>query len=310
MAKRVSAPAFGARTGATSRSGESRHADREQGASLRSLQSAGEPAIRAVDLVKTYGSGSTAVTALAGVNLTFDTGGFSAVMGSSGSGKSTLMHCLAGLDSATSGQVWIGDTEVTSLNDDGLTHLRRERVGFVFQQFNLLPTLTAAENMTLGLDIAHRRVEREWFDEVVRAVGLGNRLSHRPSELSGGEQQRVACARALLGRPDVVFADEPTGNLDSRTSAEILDFLRSSVDSLGQTMVMVTHDPVSASRSDRVVFLSDGKVVDDMSRPSVDRILDRMHHLDGPSEGGSSPVDSTPVRDSASLPDGAPSPED
>ncbi|HXW33555.1 MAG TPA: ABC transporter ATP-binding protein [Acidimicrobiales bacterium] len=241
-----------------------------------------EPAVRAVDLVKTYGAGSTSVTALGGVNVTFDRGGFTAVMGSSGSGKSTLMHCLAGLDSVTAGRVWVGDTEVTALNDDGLTKLRRGRVGFVFQQFNLLPTLTAGENITLGLDIAHRRVDPQWFDEVVSAVGLGNRLSHRPAELSGGEQQRVACARALLGRPDVVFADEPTGNLDSRTSAEILDFLRRSVDDLGQTIVMVTHDPVSANRSDRVIFLSDGLVVADMTDPTVDNILERMHHLDAP----------------------------
>jgi putative ABC transport system ATP-binding protein len=239
-------------------------------------------AVRAVSLSKTYGTGEVTVVALDAVSVGFTRGGFTAVMGPSGSGKSTLMHCLAGLDSASAGQVWIGDTEVTGLDDAGLTKLRRERVGFVFQQFNLLPTLTAGENISLGLDIAHRPVDKAWLNEIVNAVGLHHRLSHRPSELSGGEQQRVACARALLGRPDVVFADEPTGNLDSRSSGDILAFLRRSVDEFGQTIVMVTHDPGAAVRADRVVFLSDGKVVDDMSNPTVERVLDRMQHLDAP----------------------------
>ena len=238
------------------------------------------PAARAVDLVKTYGTGPSAVTALAGVTLGFDRGAFTAVMGPSGSGKSTLMHCMAGLDNPTSGQVWVGEQALVGLDDRGLTELRRLRVGFVFQQFNLLPTLTAGENIRLSMDIAGRAIDPAWFGEVVDAVGLGQRLSHRPSELSGGEQQRVACARAMLGRPDVIFADEPTGNLDSRTSADILTFLRTSVDRLGQSLVMVTHDPAAASRSDRAVFLSDGKVVDDLPDPSVEKILERMQHID------------------------------
>jgi putative ABC transport system ATP-binding protein len=242
-------------------------------------------AVRAVDLVKTYGTGEVAVTALDHVNVAFARGGFTAVMGPSGSGKSTLMHCLAGLDSASGGQAWVGEVEVTSLDDAGLTRLRREHVGFIFQQFNLLPTLTAGENITLGLDIAHRPVDKAWLEEIVAAVGLGHRLSHRPSELSGGEQQRMACARALLGRPDVVFADEPTGNLDSRSSGEILGFLRRSVDELGQSIVMVTHDPSAAVRADRVIFLSDGRVVDDITEPTVERVLERVQRLDAGSEG-------------------------
>jgi putative ABC transport system ATP-binding protein len=237
-------------------------------------------AVRAVGLAKIYGTGAVAVTALDHVDVEFARGGFTAVMGPSGSGKSTLMHCLAGLDSASGGQAWVGDVEVTSLDDAGLTRLRREHVGFIFQQFNLLPTLTAGENITLALDIAHRSVDPAWFDEIVAAVGLSHRLSHRPSELSGGEQQRVACARALLGRPDVVFADEPTGNLDSRSGGEILGFLRRSVDEFGQTIVMVTHDASAAVRADRVIFLSDGHIVDDMIDPTVERVLDRIQHLD------------------------------
>ena len=241
-------------------------------------------AVRAIDLVKTYGAGATAVTALAGVTLDFRRGGFTAVMGPSGSGKSTLMHCLAGLDSVTSGEVYVGGQLVTGLDENGLTRLRRERVGFVFQQFNLLPTLTAGENITLALDIAHRPVDRDRFDELVAAVGLSERLDHRPAELSGGEQQRVACARALLGRPDVIFADEPTGNLDSHASADILAFLQRSVREFGQTIVMVTHDPGAAARADRVVFFSDGQIVHDMTDPTTERILEWMHPLD--SSGG------------------------
>jgi putative ABC transport system ATP-binding protein len=245
-------------------------------------------AARAVDLTKVYGEGETTVTALGGVSVDLPRGGFTAVMGPSGSGKSTLMHCLAGLDSVTSGHVFLGDVDITTLNEKALTRLRRDAVGFVFQQFNLLPTLTAKENITLPLDIARRDYEKEWFDLVVDAVGLAKRLQHRPAELSGGEQQRVACARALLARPQVIFADEPTGNLDSRSSAVVLGFLRRSVDEFGQTIVMVTHDPAAAGYSDRVVFLSDGYVVDDMTAPTAEKVLDRMKNLDAPAlgEGG------------------------
>ena len=237
-------------------------------------------AARAVDLTKVYGSGDAAVHALAGVTVDMARGRFTAIMGPSGSGKSTLMHCLAGLDSATSGRVFLGDTEVTGLKDKGLTALRRDKISFIFQSFNLLPTLTAAENIRLPLDIAGRKVDQAWYDEVIATVGLAGRLSHRPSELSGGQQQRVACARALVSRPEVVFADEPTGNLDSRSGAEVLGFLRRSVRELGQTVVMVTHDPVAASYADRVVFLADGQVVDDLADPTADTVLDRMKHLD------------------------------
>jgi putative ABC transport system ATP-binding protein len=243
-------------------------------------------AAHTADLVRTYGAGETLVHALKGVSVDFPHGGFTAVMGPSGSGKSTLMHCLAGLDSVTSGQVFIGDIEITALDDKALTQLRRDKVGFVFQQYNLLPTLTAIENIRLPQDIARREPDKEWLDTIVNAVGLSQRLSHRPAELSGGEQQRVACARALLGKPDVVFADEPTGNLDSRSSAEVLGFLRRSVDEFGQTIVMVTHDPAAAGYSDRVIFLSDGLVVDEMKAPTADRVLDRMKSMDMP--GGAS----------------------
>jgi putative ABC transport system ATP-binding protein len=229
-----------------------------------------------------YGEGETTVTALGGVSVDLLRGEFTAVMGPSGSGKSTLMHCLAGLDSITSGHVFLGDTDITLLNEKLLTRLRRDAVGFVFQQFNLLPTLTAKENITLPLDIAGRDYDQGWFDTVINAVGLANRLGHRPAELSGGEQQRVACARALLARPQVIFADEPTGNLDSRSSAVVLGFLRRSVDEFGQTIVMVTHDSVAAGYSDRAVFLSDGQVVDDMAKPTAESVLDRMKNLDTP----------------------------
>jgi putative ABC transport system ATP-binding protein len=237
-------------------------------------------ACRAVDLVKVYGSGSTEVTALGGVSLELPRGGYTAVMGPSGSGKSTLMHCLAALDSVTSGQVFIGDTEVTGLDDKAITRLRRDHVGFVFQQFNLLPTLSALENITLPLDIAHRDYDQAWFDTIIAAVGLADRLKHRPSELSGGEQQRVACARALLARPEVIFADEPTGNLDSKSGGEVLGFLRRSVDEFGQTIVMVTHDPAAAAFSDRVIFLRDGLIVHEMKDPTAEAVLDRMKNID------------------------------
>jgi putative ABC transport system ATP-binding protein len=238
------------------------------------------PAARAIDLTKIYGEGDTRVVALDEVSVDVDRGRFTAIMGPSGSGKSTLMHCLAGLDTATSGRVLIGDTDLTRLSDRELTRLRRDRVGFVFQSFNLLPTLTALENVTLPMDIAGRRPDQEWLDRVVDAIGLRDRLSHKPSELSGGQQQRVACARALASRPDVVFADEPTGNLDSRSGAQVLGFLRSSVFELGQTVVMVTHDANAASYADRVVFLGDGRIVDEMTGPTAGAVLERMKKLD------------------------------
>jgi putative ABC transport system ATP-binding protein len=239
-----------------------------------------DAAARADDVWKVHGAGATEVTALRGVSVALTRGQFTAVMGPSGSGKSTLMHCLAGLDTVTRGSVHIGRTQVTDRRDTALTRLRRERVGFVFQQFNLLPTLTARENILLPLSIAGRRPDPAWFDTVVDAVGLRDRLGHRPSQLSGGQQQRVACARALVPRPDVVFADEPTGNLDSRSSAEVLGFLRRSVSEFGQTVVMVTHDPTAAAYADRVVFLADGTLVDDLPEPTADTVLDRMRHLD------------------------------
>src|SRR4051794_17597 len=238
------------------------------------------PAVRAVDVRKSYGKGDTAVLALAGVSFDVPPGEFCAVMGPSGSGKSTLMHCLAGLDRVDSGDVQIGGVSIVDMNDKALTALRRDRVGFVFQQYNLLPTLTAEENILLPLAIAGRKPDQAWLDEVVRAVGLGDRLSHRPAELSGGQQQRVACARALITRPDVVFADEPTGNLDSRAGAEVLAFLARCVEEFGQTVVMVTHDPGAASYAGRVVFLADGLAVDEMLDPTSERVLDRMKMFD------------------------------
>ena len=238
------------------------------------------PAVRAVDVHKSYGKGDTAVTALAGVTLDVPTGQLTAVMGPSGSGKSTLMHCLAGLDSIDSGQIEIAGTSVVGMKDKALTALRRDRVGFVFQQYNLLPTLTAQENITLPLDIAGTTPDADWMKVVVDAVGLSDRLKHRPSELSGGQQQRVACARALVTRPDVVFADEPTGNLDSRSGAEVLGFLQRSAREFGQTIVLVTHDPVAAAYADRVVFLADGLLVDEMSAPTAQSVLDRMKRFE------------------------------
>jgi putative ABC transport system ATP-binding protein len=231
---------------------------------------------RAVDLVKVYGTGEAKVTALDNVSVDFERGRLTAIMGPSGSGKSTLMHCMAALDRPSSGRIEIDGTEIGGLRDRALTALRRDRLGFVFQSFNLVPTLTARENITLPVDIAGGRLDTEWFDTVVETVGLTDRLSHRPSQLSGGQQQRVACARALVSRPAIVFADEPTGNLDSRSSAEILQFLRRSVDEFGQTIVMVTHDPVAASYADRVLFLADGRIVDELQRPDADSVLERM----------------------------------
>jgi len=238
-------------------------------------------AARAVGLVKVYGSGETAVQALDHVSVDFPTGRFSAIMGPSGSGKSTLMHCLAGLDSVTSGEVFIGDVDITRLNDNHLTLLRRDKVGFVFQSFNLVPTLDALENITLPMAIAGRKPDPDWLDQVIDTIGLRDRLGHRPSELSGGQQQRVAAARALASRPAIIFADEPTGNLDSRSGAEVLGFLRRSVREMGQTIVMVTHDPTAASYADRVVFLADGHVVDEMPEPTAEGVLDRMKQLGG-----------------------------
>ena len=236
-------------------------------------------AARAVEAVKVYGSGPSAVRALDGVSVEFPSGRFTAVMGPSGSGKSTLLHCMAGLDTLTSGQVFIGDVDLGSLNEKRLTLLRRDKVGFVFQAYNLVPTLTAEENITLPMDIAGRDPDEEWVRSIVRTVGLEDRLSHRPAELSGGQQQRVAAARALASRPEIVFADEPTGNLDSRASAELLDFMQQAVREYGQTIVMVTHDPTAAGYSDRVVFLADGRVVDEMAEPTADRVLEHMKSL-------------------------------
>ncbi|AYG82410.1 putative ABC transporter ATP-binding protein [Streptomyces hundungensis] len=233
-------------------------------------------AARAIELSKVYGTGETQVVALDQVTVDFRQGEFTAIMGPSGSGKSTLMHCVAGLDSFSSGAVRIGETELGSLKDKQLTQLRRDKIGFIFQAFNLLPTLTALENITLPMDIAGRKPNKQWLDQVISMVGLADRLSHRPTQLSGGQQQRVAVARALASQPEIIFGDEPTGNLDSRSGAEVLGFLRNSVRELGQTVVMVTHDPVAASYADRVIFLADGRIVDEMLRPSADGVLDRM----------------------------------
>jgi putative ABC transport system ATP-binding protein len=237
-------------------------------------------ALAATEATKIYGSGDTQVVALSDVSVAFARGRYTAIMGPSGSGKSTLMHCMAALDSATAGEVFIGDTELTTLNDAELTRIRRDKIGFVFQAYNLVPTLTAQENITLPLDIAGKKVDQEWFDTVVSTVGLGDRLGHKPNELSGGQQQRVACARALASRPDIVFADEPTGNLDSRSGAEVLGFLRRSVSEFGQTIVMVTHDPNAASYADHVLFLADGRIVVEMPEPTAERVLEKMKHLD------------------------------
>ena len=236
--------------------------------------------VSAQDLRRVYGEGGAAVTALDGVSVDFPAGAFTAIMGPSGSGKSTLMHLLAGLDRPTSGTTVLDGVDLTTLNDDALTELRRDRVGFIFQAFNLLPTLTALENITLPMDIAGRKPDAAWLQKVIDMVGLSDRLKHRPTELSGGQQQRVAVARALASQPEIIFGDEPTGNLDSRAGAEVLGFLRRSVDELGQTIVMVTHDPVAASYADRVLYLADGRIVDEMERPTADAVLDRMKDFD------------------------------
>ncbi len=236
-------------------------------------------AARAVSAVKIYGADDTEVRALDGVDIGFARGCFTAIMGPSGSGKSTLMHCMAALDTLTSGQVIIGDTELGTLGDRDLTLLRRNRVGFVFQAYNLVPTLTAMENITLPMDLAGRRPDKNWLNTVISTVGLGDRLSHRPSELSGGQQQRVAVSRAMAGQPEIIFADEPTGNLDSRTGTGILEFMRRAVDEFGQTIVMVTHDPVAAAHADTAVFLVDGRIHGELASPSADEVLDYMKDL-------------------------------
>ncbi|SIS57285.1 putative ABC transport system ATP-binding protein [Corynebacterium appendicis CIP 107643] len=238
-------------------------------------------AARAVSLVKTYGHGDTQVTALDGVSYEFPAHEFTAIMGPSGSGKSTLMHTMAGLDSFDSGSVEIGGTDLATLNEKELTALRRDRLGFIFQSFNLVPTLTAAENITLPADIAGRKVDRAWYEEITQRLGLAKRLSHRPSELSGGQQQRVACARALVSRPEIIFGDEPTGNLDSNSSREVLEILRSAVDGDEQTVVIVTHDARAASYADRVVFLADGNIVDELHAPTMEEILSTMSGIEG-----------------------------
>jgi putative ABC transport system ATP-binding protein len=239
----------------------------------------GPPAATARGLVWVHGRGEAAVRALDGVDLTLPTGAFTAIMGPSGSGKSTLLHCLAGLDRPTAGSVHIGDHEVSALAEQAVTRVRRDHIGFVFQSFNLLPTLTARENMLLPLSLAGRRPDPAWFDHLVSVLGLGERLGHRPAELSGGQQQRVAIGRALLSRPTIVLADEPTGALDSRSAAQVLTFLRHAVDELGQTVVLVTHDPLAASRADRVVFLADGRIVGEEAAPTAERVLDRLRGL-------------------------------
>ena len=240
-----------------------------------------DAAARAVDLFKQYGSDDTAVVALDHVSIEFGKSEFTAIMGPSGSGKSTLMHTMAGLDSATSGSAVIGDTDMSALNDKDITALRRDRLGFIFQSFNLVPTLTAAENITLPTDIAGKDVDKQWFEEVTRRLGLAERLEHRPAELSGGQQQRVACARALVSRPEIIFGDEPTGNLDSNSSAEVLDILRTAVDKDDQTVVIVTHDAKAASYADRVVFLADGKLVNELHNPTMEAIHQVMAEIEG-----------------------------
>jgi putative ABC transport system ATP-binding protein len=237
------------------------------------------PAAHTVALTKAYGAGETAVRALDGIDVAFERGRFTAVMGPSGSGKSTLMHCMAGLDAPSAGQTYIGERELGQLDDSELTELRRDQIGFVFQAFNLVPTLSAGENITLPLNLAGRSVDREWFDYLVGALRIADRLSHRPSELSGGQQQRTACARALMSRPELLFGDEPTGNLDSNASAEVLEFLRRSVDEHRQSIVMVTHDPRAAAHADRVVFLADGRVVGELASPTADSVLEQMRKL-------------------------------
>ncbi len=238
-------------------------------------------AARAEHAKKVYGYGDTAVTALDDISVSFESNKFSAIMGPSGSGKSTLMHCMAGLDDLTAGKVFIGDVDLSTLDDKTLTHLRRDQVGFIFQAFNLVPTLTAHENITLPLDLAGRKPDEDWVSTIIETIGIADRLTHLPKELSGGQQQRVAAARALASRPEIIFADEPSGNLDSTSSAELLGFLRQAVREFGQTIVMVTHDPVAASYADRIVFLADGNVVDEMTEPTPDAVFDRIKALEG-----------------------------
>jgi putative ABC transport system ATP-binding protein len=260
--------------------------DRARGLAMATVDLAVAPrgeqriaAARTENAVKIYGRGETAVHALDGVTVEFAEGMYNAIMGPSGSGKSTLMHCMAGLDTLTSGRTYIGDQDLGTLDERALTALRRDRIGFVFQAFNLVPTLNAEENILLPMSLAGRKPDRSWFDHVVHTVGLADRLHHRPSELSGGQQQRVAVARALASRPQIIFADEPTGNLDSRSGAEVLQFMRDAVRDMGQTIVMVTHDPNAAGYADRVVFLADGRIVDEMDGPTADRVLDRLKRL-------------------------------
>jgi putative ABC transport system ATP-binding protein len=236
-------------------------------------------AARAVGATKIYGEGETEVRALDGVDVEFERGAFTAIMGPSGSGKSTLLHCIAGLDTLTSGSVFLGDIDLSTLNEKHLTQVRRDKIGFIFQTYNLIPTLTALENITLPMSLAGRSGDAEWIDRIVDTVSLRSRLKHRPSELSGGQQQRVAVARALASQPEIIFADEPTGNLDSRAGAEILEFMRKAVSELGQTIVMVTHDPTAAAYSGRVIFLADGRIVDEIQEPTAQTILDKMHKL-------------------------------
>jgi len=239
------------------------------------------PAAAAIGVTKVFGFGETAVTALSNVDVSFEAGRFTAIMGPSGSGKSTLLHCLAGLDQVTQGEVFIGDVDLTKLTDKHLTQLRRDKVGFVFQAFNLIPTLNARENITLPMDIAGRKPDGDWLSHVIEILSLGDRLSHKPSELSGGQQQRVAAARALASRPEIIFADEPSGNLDSKSGTQLLQFMKQAVQDYGQTIVMVTHDPLAAAHSDRVVFLEDGRIAGDMIDPTAERILDRIKTLEG-----------------------------
>ncbi len=236
-------------------------------------------ASKAIHVTKSYGSGESKINALDDVSVEFNKGEFTAIMGPSGSGKSTLLHCIAGLDRVTSGEVWLGEKDITRLSEKQMTIVRREKLGFIFQSFNLMPTLNAKENIQLPLSLAKSKPSKEWFDQVIDVLGIKDRLSHKPSELSGGQQQRVAVARALVSKPEIIFADEPTGNLDSKSGAEVLSFMRTAVDSHGQTIVMVTHDAQAASKADRVIFLGDGKIVDEMKRPSAEAILDFLKSI-------------------------------
>jgi putative ABC transport system ATP-binding protein len=246
---------------------------------VASQPAAGTVAARAEEVTKIYGTGDAAVRALNNITVEFGAARYTAIMGPSGSGKSTLLHCLAGLDRVTAGRVLLGDIDITAVSEKELTVVRRDKIGFVFQSYNLIPTLNAIENITLPMALAGRKPDKAWLDRVISTVGLADRLSHRPSELSGGQQQRVAVARALASRPQVIFADEPTGNLDSKASAEILEFMRQAVTDLSQTIVMVTHDPVAAAYSDRVVFLADGQIVDELQNPTADTVIDRSKRL-------------------------------